>query len=168
MLSWISLFELDLFAFMPFGCAFSISYYHKLVVRTALPLFIIAALALTGWWLKRRRPATAARTGETADAAASTLGVSNSLFGWALFLVFLLYPGSCSTAFSTFICSSLDDGSRYLRRDANLDCDDPLHVAMEGYSIIMIIIWPFGVPLLYSGTSNADRTLFTCRALLAY
>ena len=152
-LSWISLFELDLFAFMPFGCAFDISFYDKLVVRTALPVFVIGALGLTGWWLKRRRPAAAASTDTTnkkSEAAASALGVSNSLFGWSLFLIFLLYPGCCSTAFSTFICSTLDDGTRYLRRDASLDCDASTHSLMESYAIVMIFVWPLGVPLLYS------------------
>jgi hypothetical protein len=112
---------------------------------------VIGALALAGWWLKRRRPAAAAAaTKEKSSAAASALGVSNSLFGWALFFIFLLYPGCCSTAFSTFICSSLDDGSRYLRRDADLDCDAPAHSLMQSYAIIMIFVWPLGVPCLYS------------------
>jgi hypothetical protein len=35
--------------------------------------------------------------------------------------------GCSFTAFSTFICSSLDDGTRYLRRAADHDCDASLH-----------------------------------------
>ena len=144
-MSWISIFELDLFSFLPFGCAFDVNFYSVLVVRTALPLVVIGALALTGWWLKSRRPGTA--TDKQTGAAS---GVSNALFGWALFLIFLLYPGCCFTAFSTFICSSLDDGTRYLRRDANLDCDAPAHAMAEAYASIMIVIWPLGVPCLYA------------------
>jgi hypothetical protein len=58
-------------------------------------------------------------------------------------------PGCCFTAFSTFICSTLDDGTRYLRRDAALDCDADAHKAMEGYSAVAILVWPIGMPLLY-------------------
>ena len=57
-----------------------------------------------------------------------------------------LRAGCASTAFSTFICSSLDDGTRYLRRDPSIDCDDPAHKAMEGYAIIAILVWPVTWP----------------------
>ena len=126
-----------------------------LVARTALPLVIIGALALIGWWLKSRRPEAAA----AADDETSGSSASNNLFGWCFFLIFLLYPGCCFTAFSTFICSSLDDGSRYLRRDPSIDCDAPTHSLMQSYAIIMIFVWPLGVPLLCATTADRTRDL---------
>jgi hypothetical protein len=60
------------------------------------------------------------------------------------------YPGCTFMAFSTFICSSLDDGSSYLRRDASIDCNLPFHTTMKAYAAVMIAIWPIGMPVLYS------------------
>ena len=65
--------------------------------------------------------------------------------------------GCAFTAFSTFICSSLDDGSRYLRRDPSIDCDTDDHKAMEGYAAFMILVWPLGVPLLCAPTADIER-----------
>lgn len=93
--------------------AFEITFYHILVVRTLLPLLVIVALALRGWWLLRVRQ-------QAADGrlSAASKSASDSLFSWVFFLIFLMYPGCSFTAFSTFICSELDDGTRYLRRGA--------------------------------------------------
>jgi hypothetical protein len=33
MLAWVSIFELDMFSFMPIGCAMDLSFYHILVTR---------------------------------------------------------------------------------------------------------------------------------------
>ena len=146
MLSWFALLELDLFEFLPLSCAFPMNFYYTLVVRTALPIVVLVALAAAGRLLKESQ---AARSDATVDILGE-LGVGSSCYSWCFFLIFLLYPGCAFTAFSTFICSTLDDGTRYLSRDASLDCDDPMHTLMEGYAAVMIVIWPVGVPLLYT------------------
>ena len=133
---------------------------------------MIGLLALAGWWLKTRERSRRSTADNKNTGAISHQ--SSILFSVCFFFVFLLYPGCCFTAFSTFICSSLDDGTRYLRRYPSLDCNDPFHAVMEGYASIMIgpagdsntqhfanaaltscvclcvVIWPFGVPLLYA------------------
>ena len=102
-------------------------------MRTAVPLVVIGVLALAGWRLRSRGRMSAANEKKAG-------ALSDALFGWGFFLVFLLYPGCCFTAFSTFTCSTLDDGSSYLRRDPSIDCNDPFHSAMKGYAAIMIVI----------------------------
>ena len=116
------------------------------MIRTALPIFVIGAMAVVAWWLKTRWKSRASTAGKTPKA----IVVSNFLFSACFFLIFLVYPGCTFISFSTFICSTLDDGSRYLRRDASIDCNDPFHTTMQAYAAVMICIWPFGVPLLYS------------------
>ena len=107
---------------MPIGCAVNITFYKILVVRTAIPLVIIGLLALAGWLMKSRDKAR----------------LSNMFYSACFFLIFLLYPGCTSTAFATFNCSPLDDGSRYLRIDADIDCNHPFHTTMEAYASVMI------------------------------
>ena len=114
------------------------------MIRTLCPLLLIVALAAVGHCLNRRRIRV---RNEVATDILGELGPGASAFSWCYFLVFLLYPGCSFTVFSTFICSSLDDGTRYLRRDASIDCDDPFHRVMEGYATVMICVWPVGVSL---------------------
>ena len=148
MLGWISLIELNLIAFMPVDCAVNITFHHKLVLQTALPIVVIGCLLAVARYLKLR----AARV---RDAAAvdmlGELGVGSSLNSLCFFLVFLLYPSCAATTFGTFICTTLDDDSRYLRLDPSIDCNDPTHKLMQVYAGIMIAIWPLGVPMLYMG-----------------
>lgn len=85
LLAWVSLFELDMFGFMPIGCAVHISFYEILVTRTAIPLVVIGALALAGWWRKSRAKArreAATGDGEESKWALKGAGVSNNLFSW--------------------------------------------------------------------------------------
>jgi hypothetical protein len=70
----VSVFELNMFDFVPLGCSVDLGFYHVLVVRTALPLAMIGTLALTGRWLKSRRKTSA----------------SNSFFSACFFFIFLL------------------------------------------------------------------------------
>ena len=137
---WLSLLELDLFKFLPLSCAFEMNFYHILVARTALPIVVIAVLAVTGRCLNMSR----AVQSDAAVDVLGELGVGSNCYAWCFFLIFLLYPGCAFTAFSTFICSTLDDGSRYVSRDASLDCDDPMHSLMQGYAAVMIVVWPVG------------------------
>ena len=117
---------------------------------------MIGLLALAGWWLKTRERSRRSTADNKNTGAISHQ--SSILFSVCFFFVFLLYPGCCFTAFSTFICSTLDDGQRYLRRDPSLDCNDPLHATMEGYASIMIGTRPRLEPNLFAGLAHLGCT----------
>ena len=65
-------------------------------------------------------------------------------------LLFLFYPSCSSTIFQTFDCSPFDDGTRFLRGDWSINCDSFVHKLMEQYAIMMIFVWPIGVPIIYA------------------
>ena len=46
-------------------------------------------------------------------------------------------------------CFELDDGRRYLRADFSIDCDGSAHTALTPFAILMVLIYPIGVPLMY-------------------
>ena len=52
--------------------------------------------------------------------------------------------------FSTFICEDIDDGQSYLRADYAINCASTEHIVAMAYASVMLLIFPLGVPLLYT------------------
>ena len=77
MLSWLSVFELDLFEFLPISCAMNLSFYHTLVIRTLLPLLLVSALAAAGHCINNR-----SLRSEGAIDMLGELGIGASCFAW--------------------------------------------------------------------------------------
>ena len=53
-LQFLSVIELDLFALVPFGCLFEVSYHTSLITQTAMPLVLCSTLAAATAMLKVR------------------------------------------------------------------------------------------------------------------
>ena len=49
-----------------------------------------------------------------------------------------------------FACESFDDGSLLLVADYSLSCETKLYKAMRFYSVLMLLVWPVGVPLVFT------------------
>ena len=73
--------------------------------------------------------------------------------GVAIFLTFtyLIFASTSSAIFRTFQCRTYgDDETRYLVADKTIDCDSDLHKFWEKYALLMIGVYPFGIPFLYA------------------
>jgi len=142
-LNWISsILQFDLPQAMPLGCVLDVSYYSSLIVRTALPLLVIALLLACSKLFN---------TFKRADLAAGCSA------GW-FFVLFLVYPGCSAAVFSAFVCDDLEDGTPMLRVDYSITCWEGEHVRIVVYAFVMILVYPVGTPLLYSSLlyANAD------------
>ena len=67
----------------------------------------------------------------------------------AFFLIFLIYPSTSAAILSFFQCFPVDDGHSYLRRDFSIDCDTEAHSMMRHYAVLMVAIYPLGIPVMY-------------------
>ena len=76
-LSWLSVFELDLFEFFPISCAVNLTFYHTLVARTLIPLVLIIGLAAAGHCLNTRHVHD-----ETTVDIMGDLGPGANAFAW--------------------------------------------------------------------------------------
>ena len=68
---------------------------------------------------------------------------------YLLYLLFFTFPLVSSRAFQAFDCEEFDDGTRFLRADYSLDCDDPEYRRVYDLAWVAIALYPLGVPLLY-------------------
>eukprot|EP00966_Prymnesium_polylepis_P263695 6091521-Prymnesium_polylepis.1 len=69
-------------------------------------------------------------------------------------LTFLVIPSVSLRIFKAFSCFSIDSGNgevkRFLQADPKISCDSGEYTATRYTSVAMIIIWPVGVPLMYT------------------
>ena len=64
-------------------------------------------------------------------------------------LLFYAFPIVFSWAFRALDCEEFDDGTRFLRVDYSLDCNDAEHGRVVSLAWVAIALYPIGIPLLY-------------------
>ena len=56
--------------------------------------------------------------------------------------------------FNFFLCDTWDQpgesGRSYLREDLSVECDSEYYQKWKIYAILMLVVYPFGVPLFYA------------------
>jgi len=140
-LRWIgSIAQVDLPQAMPIGCIFETGFMASLVLKTALPLAVMLALAFTSSMLRR------CGKHDVASLCSS---------GW-FYLLFLIYPSASSAIFQAFVCDSLEDGTPLLRVDYAVTCWEGSHVTAVIYALFMVLVYPLGTPLLYAAIIYAN------------
>ena len=78
-----------------------------------------------------------------------------------ILVTFLVYSSVSSAVLQMFDCQDLDDGNNYLRADYSILCDSPKHRALQVYAGVMVIIYPVGIPALYSMLLFRNRSVLT-------
>lgn len=162
--------SLDFIELMPVGCSVQLNFYHYLLLRTLLPLAVAAgALIARLKYLRAAKAEGKEQAGAPADleesstvrrvaggAAAASQQMADRLLTWVFLLFYLVYPSVSSKLFATFQCTLLDDGltpeesTRILTADLSLDCDATWHGVMQFYAVVMLFVYPFGMPALYA------------------
>ena len=64
-------------------------------------------------------------------------------------LLFYNFPVVLSRASRAFDCEEFDDGTRFLRVDYSLDCDDAEYGRVVSLAFVAIILYPVCIPLIY-------------------
>jgi hypothetical protein len=81
-------------------------------------------------------------------------------------VTFLLVPSASTLIFKTFLCDAFEYDAfqtrRYLRDDLRLDCSSDEYHNVKRAAFILAVVWPVGVPLLYSVLLwHSRKALFT-------
>lgn len=123
-----------------YSCLFSHDFYGRLLFATIAPLVVLAVLAYASHFAQRRYKDSSRRMDEVRGKHVSA----------ALFVSFFVYSSVSYTVLQTYICDSLDDGEEYLQADYSLKCSTQRHIAYTAYASLMVIIYPVGIPAVFS------------------
>ncbi|KAG5176025.1 hypothetical protein JKP88DRAFT_265595 [Tribonema minus] len=145
----MSIFLLDLRWLTSPGCAMSVNFYGRLLIATLAPLAVVALIFVPRLCLIARSRSEQASRGSHAMLQSLAEKDLNAVLGFT----FLIFSGVSVTIFQTFACDDLQfiDKS-YLRADYSVECYTAEHTAYRIFSIIMVVVYPIGIPALYMGT----------------
>jgi len=136
------------FQMLPFGCIFPSlnNFIFDLVLKTATPIILLLLLSVV-----HRRSGKSEFGLSLADACSDL---------W-IYIIFLVYP-SCSTMIFMFFMRETFKGPGevyvdLMRADRSINREEPLYQSFTVYAIIMLVIYPIGVPLFYAFTFFRGR-----------
>lgn len=155
-----------------FGCSMQYDFFAKLVTVTLMPLGIVAALCLIFWiqfgWLRQQKrrerlqqqaqrnydSRTRYRWKQGWDAQYDAL--RNTYLSYIFYLTYFILPMVTTTIFQAFLCVNVDpsgetpeEPSWYLAADMSISCETSYYYSWRAYAIIMVLVYPVGIPALY-------------------
>jgi len=150
---WIQVLEFDfsLNAIIPDSCFGS--YHRRLLIGSLWPICLIflAGVASAVQQLAAVAKKEAIHLRHVADKV--EVGLQRVL-PLALVATFVLVPSTATRIFKSFLCDVIEyneqESRRYLHDDLYQDCDDPSYQTLQHIALVMIVIWPLGVPFLYA------------------
>ena len=148
----IDVMNLDLGWMLSAGCIWpGVDFHDRLLFTTLGPLVALAYLGVTytfavGKTIRQSVNPLSYR----ALGAGARKRVKRAHMSALILLSFLVYSSASSTVFQMFACERLDDGNIYLRADYRILCTDPKHRVLQLYAAIMVVVYPVGIPLMYT------------------
>ncbi|GMH57983.1 hypothetical protein TL16_g02514 [Triparma laevis f. inornata] len=129
-----SIVNLEFLNMLPLGCVMNTNYHDTLLSYTLIPFLIGLCMIIAYRILKSK----------------GNIGASNTVFGWFLFMTFLILPSVSTKILYTFACRDFDGtyGS-FLKVDYSIYCASDEHLMYELYAKVCILIYPMGIPLMY-------------------
>ena len=124
---------------LPLGCVQLGSFFDQLLFLVVLPGVLVLLTVVCSFGIEVRTES---------EAASLKAGVIRAL-PYLLYIFFFAFPLVSSRAFQAFDCEEFDDGTRFLRADYSLDCDDAEYRRVIFLAWVAIALYPVGVPLLY-------------------
>ena len=132
-------FNLNIDAFgVPLGCLQLGSFFDQL-------LFLVLSPCVLGLLVLTCSMATEVLTKR--KAASLKAGLIRAL-PYLLYLLFFAFPLVSSRAFQAFDCEEFDDGTRFLRVDYSLNCDDNEYGRVVFLAWVAIALYPVCIPLV--------------------
>ena len=146
LVAWMSFIELDFVRIVPMSCMMSYSFFDTLLASTLFPLILAAIILGAGKTSSRLRR-------DPADQRAAWIYAHS----WFLLLTYVVFTGTSTTVLRFFNCvdyESVDATGRstklrVLQADHSISCDSPSYKKWTGYAVIMLFVYPVGIPMLY-------------------
>ena len=145
MVSLFGVVNLNFLESFSFDCLAGVNFYSELLAKTLAPLALSLVFALIYYAFRNKESV------EWNEALLSRLN-----YGFLL-LTYTVLPGVSSAIFRAFPCDEFDTGDKLLRADYSVDCESNEYKAFVLYGVIMIFVYPIGIPAFYGITLWKNR-----------
>lgn len=156
--SMLTLLSFDLANLLPWECYLGkFDFHDRVVMDTVTPIVLVAVC------LSFNRLSHFLEDVVDTSAVRKSKERSDRLIAWLLnhreqfrllatFFLYLNYTKACSTVFQLFKCDTIEwatSTERLLAADYTIDCNTPTHQGMIAYGLIMVLVFPVGVPVFF-------------------
>jgi len=149
---------LDFVPWQSVGCVSPFDFYIKFVVVTCVPIGLLFII-MTFWFF----PMYFLDVRDFSDDDAKRerrAALRRKTWKLCLFTVFLMYPSVSSNVLRFFVCKNIDD-STYLIADFTIKCTDSKWFSYLTLVLIMVFIYPVGVPVFFFYMLSKNRKNLT-------
>jgi hypothetical protein len=141
------------------GCYLKVTFFKKLILTTVLPLAAVTLLGVVHL-IVRFRVRSLATARLQLECTQQAIAKHSQAF---LVFTFLIYAPVLSVVFQTFACEHLEGTDQsWLRADYSISCETAEYHAYRKYAAVMIVVYPFGIPLLYAYLLWQHRAQLKC------
>lgn len=149
-------FNLRFSTIIPVGCTTAnFDFIENLIITTLFPIGLCLGLYLTMFVEYTITKYLSIRRQEVLDEQVLFAIVQNKYFNYIVYVTYLVLPSVTTTIFQMFICTNIDpehetdDDSLYLTADMSISCTSMYYYQGVFYAVMMILIYPIGIPCLY-------------------
>ena len=147
--SVFSIAQLNFAEVVPVGCVTRMSFYSQVFAATLVPIAAVALVHLASF-LPVHMPKSR-----------DTLLSRGSAIYWSQLISFLVLPSTSLVLFKVFICEQFpplnESGSLWLAADLEYSCESDTYRGMLAYTIIMLFVYPIGIPCYFCATLYPKR-----------
>ena len=135
--SIFSIAQLNFAEVVPTACVNSsiASYQGQLLCSTLVPIVVISLINLMSF---------------------TSLVSRGSAIYWSQLISFVVLPSTSLVLFRFFRCEEFDDGY-YLAAQLGVSCESPQYSGFLVYTIVMLLVYPIGVPIYFFATLYPKR-----------
>jgi len=132
---------------LPFGCVLPLldNFIFDLVLKTATPIILVLLLSFASTVLR----------------ACSATFLADACSDLWFFIIFLVYPSCSSMTFMFFMRETYDQPGEVhvdlMRADRSIDREGTVYQGFTVYAVVMLILYPIGVPLFYGLIFHHER-----------
>ncbi|CAM9282634.1 unnamed protein product [Choristocarpus tenellus] len=153
-LEWLDIANFSVAKMMDLGCVVGGDFHNELVFKTVAPLLLLV-LVWCPYATSLLRPCSKNETSFTH----SLEDISKRCLSASLVLTYLVLGPVCSVIFRSFYCEEFDDGRNLLLADYSVDCDSVEHRKYFWLALVMTLVYPIGIPALYTALLMSKRRL---------
>jgi hypothetical protein len=150
-----SFLNLNFSSLLPLGCAAQYSFIDKLVVATLTPMAFLLLLFPLQYAVERYR-IQRNKDRQRGDKRRAFDRLKDNYMSYWFYISYLVLPAVSTMIFQIFLCTNVDPNDEnsgqddyYLTADMSISCSSSYYYSGVGYAVVMILIYPIGIPASY-------------------
>lgn len=151
--NFLASFQVSPFNALPLECTGNYTYFDTVLGSTLMYVLLMIAIAIFRGL--RDMHFSGYRKGSLVEM--TPWGLNGPELKLVVYLAYVVLPSSSRVLFKFLICQDFEDGTSWLKADYQIECGTPAYRAQTIYVMIMIIIFPIGIPLTFLTLLRRNR-----------